>query len=69
MNAVRTMSNAPESSLPTPAVTWAPLGWKVLMLLLAAGSASAATLLDAFAPLLIVVGLACLVWLERAWRL
>jgi len=41
----------------------------VLALLTAAGSASAAALLDAtLTPLLIVVGLGCLVYLERIWR-
>ena len=44
------------------------MGWALLMLLTAAGSASAATLMDTAAPLFIVIGLACLVRLEQAWR-
>lgn len=59
-----TLMRAPASGDDRP-----PLGWDVLALLTAAGSASAAALLDAtLTPLLIVLGLGCLVYLERIWR-
>lgn len=59
-----TLMRAPASGDDRP-----PIGWGVLALLTAAGSASAAALLDAtLTPLLIVVGLGCLVYLERIWR-
>lgn len=46
-----------------------PIAWDVLILLTAAGAASAAALVDvALTPVLIVVGLACLIRLERLWR-
>lgn len=64
------MHDAPDNSLPASEEdTRSPLGWDVLVLMLAAGSTSAAALLDiAYAPFLIVVGLACLIRLERVWR-
>ena len=64
------MHDAPDNSLPaSDDDTRSPRGWDVLVLMIAAGSASAAALLDiAYTPLLIVVGLACLNRLERTWR-
>lgn len=65
------MHDTPDDALSTPASDddRPPIGWGVLALLTAAGSASAAALLDAtLTPLLIVVGLGCLVYLERIWR-
>jgi hypothetical protein len=65
------MHDTPDDALGAPASgdDRPPIGWGVLALLIAAGSASAAVLLDAtLTPLLIVVGLGCLVYLERIWR-
>lgn len=64
------MPDTPDTTLPaTDQDARIPLGWDVLVLMTAAGSASAAALLDAaLTPLLIVVGLACLIRLERVWR-
>lgn len=67
------MHDSPDDTLPAAAMpepdTRGAIGWDVLALLTAAGSASAAALYDAaLAPLLIVVGLACLIRLERIWR-
>jgi hypothetical protein len=70
ISAPNAMHDTPEDTLLTPVTdTRSPIGWDVLVLLMAAGSASAAALLDAaLAPMLIVVGLGCLVRLERVWR-
>lgn len=63
------MHDTPDDTLPVTDQPRSPRGWDVLVLMTAAGSASAAALLDAaLTPLLIVVGLACLIRLERVWR-
>lgn len=67
------MHDTPDDPLPASALsaseTRGAIGWDVLALLTAAGSASAAALYDAaLGPLLIIVGLACLIRLERIWR-
>lgn len=64
------MPNASDDTLPpNDDAARSPIGWDVLVLLTAAGSASAAALYDAtLAPVLIVVGLLCLIRLERIWR-